>query len=59
MQNTLRGLIHSFVDHVKITNTNHLSAAVLLRRMAQFYHVGLLVLKKSELDSKTTPPLTS
>lgn len=56
MQDTLRGSIHSFVDHVKITNTNHLSAAVLLRRMAQFYHVGLVVLKTSELESKTTPP---
>jgi hypothetical protein len=42
MQDTLRAMVHSFVDHVKVTNTNHASASVLLRRMAAFYFTCLV-----------------
>jgi len=44
MQDTLRGIFHSFVDHIKITNTNHPPVASLLRYMARFYHSGLVEL---------------
>jgi hypothetical protein len=42
MQDSLAGIIHSFVDHIKITNTNHPPVASLLRYMARFYHTGLI-----------------
>jgi hypothetical protein len=42
MQDSLVGIIHSFVDHIKITNTNHPPVASLLRYMARFYHTGLI-----------------
>lgn len=42
MQDTLRGIVHSFVDHVKIMNTNHPSSSALLRHMATFYFTGLV-----------------
>jgi hypothetical protein len=41
MQQTLRGLIHSFILHKFLTNTSH-PTRVLLRRMILFYHMGLL-----------------
>ena len=44
MQDSLLGIIHSFVDHIKITNTNHPPVASLLRYMARFYHSGLIEL---------------
>ena len=44
MQDTFRGIAHSFMDHFKITNTNHPSTAILLRRIATFYYVGLVKL---------------
>ena len=44
MQDSLPGIIHSFVDHIKITNTNHPPVASLLRYMARFYHSGLIEL---------------
>jgi hypothetical protein len=44
MQDSLSGIIHSFVDHIKITNTNHPPVASLLRYMARFYHSGLIEL---------------
>jgi hypothetical protein len=44
MQDSLAGIIHSFVDHIKITNTNHPSVASLLRYIARFYHSGLIEL---------------
>jgi len=42
MQDTLRAMVHSFVDHIKITNTNHPPASALLRRIATFYFTGLV-----------------
>jgi hypothetical protein len=42
LQDTLRATVHSFIDHTKITNTNHPSAAALLRRMSTFYFTGLV-----------------
>ena len=42
LQNMLRGTVHSFMDHTKITNTNHPPAAALLRRMSTFYFTGLV-----------------
>jgi hypothetical protein len=42
LQDTLRGTVHSFMDHIKITNTNHPNAAALLRRMSTFYFTGLV-----------------
>jgi len=44
MLDTYRGIIHSFVDHIKITNTNHPPVASLLRYIARFYHSGLVEL---------------
>lgn len=44
MQDSLRGIIHSFVDHIKVTNTNRPPVASLLRYMARFYHTGLIEL---------------
>ena len=41
MQETLRGLIHSFVLHNFLTNTSH-PTHVLLRRIVIFYHLGLV-----------------
>ena len=41
-QDMLRGIVHSFVDHTKITNTNHPPAAALLRRMSTFYFTALV-----------------
>ena len=40
----LCGVIHSFVDHIKITNTNHPPVASLLQYMARFYYIGLVEL---------------
>jgi hypothetical protein len=42
LQDTLRGTVHSFMDHSKITNTNHPAASALLRRMSTFYFAGLV-----------------
>ena len=42
LQDILRGTIHGFMDHTKITNTNHPPAAALLRRMSTFYFTGLV-----------------
>lgn len=42
LQDMLQGTIHSFMDHKKITNTNHPPATALLRRMATFYFTGLV-----------------
>lgn len=42
MQDSLRAMVHSFVDHFKITNTNHAPASSLLRRMATFYFTSLV-----------------
>jgi len=52
MQDTARGIVHSFVDHVKITNTNHPSVAILLRRIAAFYYLGLVKLQKVGFDGE-------
>ena len=41
-QDTLRGTVHSFMDHSKITNTNHPPTSALLRRMSTFYFAGLV-----------------
>ena len=42
LQDILWGTVHSFMDHTKITNTNHLPAAALLRQMSTFYFAGLV-----------------
>ena len=42
LQDMLRATVHSFMDHTKITNTNHPPAAALLRRMSTFYFTGLV-----------------
>ena len=42
MQDTLHAMAHSFVDHIKITNTNHVSASSLLRQIAIFYFTSLV-----------------
>ena len=44
MQDTLWGIVHSFVDHIKITNTNHPPVVLLLQYMARFYYTGLVEL---------------
>jgi hypothetical protein len=53
MQDTLRGMVHSFVDHIKITNTNHPPASALLRRMATFYFTGLVQIGKGNFGGET------
>ena len=40
-QETLQGLVHSFILHRFLTNTSH-PTRVLLRRMTLFYHMGLI-----------------
>jgi hypothetical protein len=42
MQDTHRGIVHSFVDHFKITNTNHVYTGRLFRRIASFYHMAFV-----------------
>jgi hypothetical protein len=37
------GLVHSFIAGNLVTNTDHVTSRLLLRRMAHFYH-GALVL---------------
>lgn len=41
MQETLQGLIHSFILHRFLTNISH-PTRVLLRRIILFYHMGLV-----------------
>ena len=41
MQETLQGLIHSFILHKFLTNISH-PTRILLRRMVLFYHMGLI-----------------
>jgi len=41
MQETLQGLIHSFILHKFLTNISH-PTRVLLRRIVLFYHMGLI-----------------
>jgi len=52
MQDTLRATVHSFVDHLKITNTNHPPASALLRRMATFYYTGLVQIVQEDLGGE-------
>jgi len=52
MQDTLRGTVHSFVYHTKITNTNHPPASALLRRMATFYYTGLVHIGREDFGSE-------
>ena len=52
MQDTLRGIIHSFVDHVKITNTNHPPASALLRRIATFYFTALVQISREDFEGE-------
>jgi len=52
MQDTLRGTVHSFVDHIKITNTNHAPASALLRRIATFYFTGLVQIGRETFGGK-------
>ena len=55
MQDTLRGIVHSFLDHIKITNTNHPAVAILLRRIATFYYLGLVKLGRKTFDGQFLP----
>lgn len=43
MEDTAISLMHSFVCNELITNTVHHPTRMLLRRMAQFFHEGLVV----------------
>lgn len=43
IQDTLFGLVHSFIAGNFVTNTDHKSSRLLLRRIAHFYY-GALVL---------------
>lgn len=52
MQDTLRGTVHSFVDHIKMTNTNHAPASILLRRMATFYFTGLVKIGREGFEGE-------
>jgi hypothetical protein len=52
MQDTLRAMIHSFVDHVKVTNTNHAPTSSLLRRMATFYYTSLVQMGRDSFGGK-------
>ena len=52
MQDTLKGIIHCFSDHIKMTNTNHPALAILLRRIAAFYHLGLVKLGRNAFDGE-------
>jgi hypothetical protein len=38
IQDTMFGLVHSFITGNLVTNTDHVSSRLLLRRMAHFYH---------------------
>ncbi|KIM40834.1 hypothetical protein M413DRAFT_39547, partial [Hebeloma cylindrosporum] len=42
MIDTLRASMHSFIDHLHITNTNHPPTGMLLRRIALFYHAAFI-----------------
>ena len=50
MQDTLRAMIHSFVDHLAITNTNHLPAGMLLRRIALFYYTAFIFNEQDSME---------
>ena len=50
MQDTLRAMIHSFVDHLQITNTNHPPAGMLLRRIALFYYTAFIFNEKDSME---------
>lgn len=57
MLDTYRGIVHSFVDHIKITNTNHPPVASLLRYIARFYHSGLVELGLDAFTGEYCPLL--
>jgi hypothetical protein len=59
MLDTLRGVIHSFVDHIKITNTNHPPVASLLRYIARFYYSGIVELGVEAFTSEHRPYLAN
>lgn len=42
MQETLQGLVHSFMLSSFITNTSHSSSRAILRRMLMFCYMGLI-----------------
>ena len=50
MQDTHRGIVHSFVDHFQITNTNHVYTGRLLRRITSFYHMAFVKDGKGSLE---------
>jgi len=50
MQDTLRAMIHSFVDHLAITNTNHPPAGMLLRRIALFYYAAFIFNEQDSME---------
>ena len=43
IQDTMFGLVHSFIAGNLVTNTDHITSRLLLRRMAHFYHGALVV----------------
>lgn len=42
MQDTFYGMVHTFCANVLITNTSHPESRLLLRRVVQLYHLGLV-----------------
>ena len=43
IQDTMFGLVHSFVGGNLVTNTDHISSRQLLGRMAHFYHSAFVL----------------
>ncbi len=48
MADTFYGIVHAFVGNSYITNTEHPSCWLLLRRIMQLYYIGLVDKKFSE-----------
>jgi hypothetical protein len=55
MQDTMFGIVHTFVSPVTLTNTEKSKHGLLLRRIAGFYH-DVLVLQRLEDDGKSLSP---
>lgn len=47
MQDTFYGIVHSFCANMLVTNASHPATRVLLRRIIQLYHLGLV---RNEFD---------
>lgn len=42
MQDTMFGIIHTFISPIDLTNTDHRNHGIFLRRIAAFYHESLV-----------------